>query len=471
MKGIDSISLKGFRCFKEGQGASIRPITVLLGENGAGKTSFLGSCQALGQVLSGREIDFNEPPLQMGAFSDLANGRGGRFDIGYGFRKARKDCKVTLSISEARSSGCRVSSVALELAGSARMEIRFTEEGRVSVSSPTGRPVKLTRIRNHNGPVDLAAKLVFSMLVVSMQERTGDEGLSERLVETEAGLSLAEARRMHGSLSAAGVPEVIEQLFGSIKQRTIFRCDSFRKVMEGIERDFCFRPARSAGQVCAFAPVRSEPKRVCGTVAGRNAHEGDHVPSFLRRLKAEDPKEWKGLRDSLREFGTASGLFTDISVRDFEGLNGPFELRAKAGNSWRNVADAGYGVSQALPLLVEMFLRRDEACTYLLQQPEVHLHPRAQAELASTLARASNITDSAFIVETHSDHFVDRLRIEVLSGKLSPEDVSLLFFSPVARGGVKVHNLTLGRRGNVIGAPPHYREFFLAEVNRMLGAV
>ncbi len=66
MRGIDSIRVQKFRCFKDEQQATIRPITILLGENSSGKTSFLRSCQALNQVLSGRAVNFNEPPLDMG---------------------------------------------------------------------------------------------------------------------------------------------------------------------------------------------------------------------------------------------------------------------------------------------------------------------------------------------------------------------------------------------------------------------
>lgn len=196
MRGIKSIILKKFRCFKEEQEAVIRPITILVGENSTGKTSFLGSCQALDQILSGRPLDFNEPPLHMGAFSDLLNGKGDQFNIGYDFLRNKKSCRVTLSFSEQSSSGCRISSVALELDGSASIGISVSEENNILVSVPKGDSIKLSRTRNYNGPVDIAAKLVFSLLVVSMQKKTNDKRLSEHLIEMEAGLSHSDIFRL-----------------------------------------------------------------------------------------------------------------------------------------------------------------------------------------------------------------------------------------------------------------------------------
>ena len=74
-----------------------------------------------------------------------------------------------------------------------------------------------------------------------------------------------------------------------------------------------------------------------------------------------------------------------------------------------NIVDVGYGVSQILPILVQILspnVSRHEMSFSLLQQPEVHLHPKAQAEFSSLLARLANKGDRSFIVETHSDYMI-----------------------------------------------------------------
>ncbi len=133
----------------------------------------------------------------------------------------------------------------------------------------------------------------------------------------------------------------------------------------------------------------------------------------------------------------------------------------------RNLIDVGYGVSQVLPVITEL-LRDDALSMFLLQQPEVHLHPSAQAALGSLFCQIAE-PKRQLIVETHSDHLLDRVRMEVRDGAvpLKPDDVSILFFE---RDNLDVHirSLRIDEEGNILGAPPGYRQFFMEETTRSL---
>ena len=74
------------------------------------------------------------------------------------------------------------------------------------------------------------------------------------------------------------------------------------------------------------------------------------------------------------------------------------------------------------------------------------------------------------VVETHSDHLVDRVRMDVRDGsaQLKPEDVSILYFERRDLD-VRIHSLCVDERGNVLGAPPSYRRFFMEETRKSLG--
>ena len=126
-----------------------------------------------------------------------------------------------------------------------------------------------------------------------------------------------------------------------------------------------------------------------------------------------------------------------------------------------------YGVSQVLPILVDV-LQGEERQYFLLQQPEVHLHPKSQAELASFFVEMVANHARRFVIETHSDVIIDRIRIEVKNGRIKPRDVSFLFFER-SKGATTVHNMGLDSSGNLIGAPTSYRKFFLNEEKKLLG--
>ena len=135
---------------------------------------------------------------------------------------------------------------------------------------------------------------------------------------------------------------------------------------------------------------------------------------------------------------------------------------------WRNLVDVGYGVSQALPLITEL-LRQDTPPLVLLQQPEVHLHPSAQAALGSLFCQIA-AQGSQLVVETHSDYILDRVRMEVRDENipLKPEDVSILFFERQELD-VHIHSLRLDGEGNILDVPPSYRNFFMEESQRLWG--
>ena len=224
----------------------------------------------------------------------------------------------------------------------------------------------------------------------------------------------------------------------------------------------------STVDLISIAPLRSKPKRTYDPVRESVSPEGEHIPMLLMRLDRTEKKQWDSLHDHLVDFGAQSGLFSDIKVkRHGRQMSDPFQLQVKVrSGSHANIMDVGYGVSQSLPILVDLMSASKQ--TFLLQQPEVHLHPRGQAELASLFVQSWKAQKNRFLIETHSDHVVDRVRIAVRLGELKAEDVSILYFEP-KRNSVQIHNLSLDKQGNLQDAPPGYRDFFLRETDRLLG--
>ena len=224
----------------------------------------------------------------------------------------------------------------------------------------------------------------------------------------------------------------------------------------------------------ASAPVRSKPRRTYDPARPTPDPEGDYVPMYLADVYSRDKRAWSDLKNLLQSYGKASGLFDEISIKRLGNTESePFQVQVrKSGGKpkgpWRNLIDVGYGVSQALPVITEL-LREDAPSIFPLQQPEVHLHPVAQAALGSLFCEVVG-PGRQLIVETHSDHLLDRVRMEVRDSKgpLSPDDVSILYFE---RGDldVRIHSLRVDDEGNILGAPDSYRRFFMEETAKSLG--
>ena len=215
------------------------------------------------------------------------------------------------------------------------------------------------------------------------------------------------------------------------------------------------------------------PKRTYDPSRPFQDPEGEYIPTLLANMSRYAPDEWQNLKGALEEFGKASGLFNEITVERLgNGEGAPFQLQVRKSNGrlkgrWRNLIDVGYGVSQTLPILIEL-LREGHANMFLLQQPEVHLHPMAQAALGSLFCQLAS-WDRQIIVETHSDYILDRVRMDLRDKKtdLKPEDISILYFEPLGQE-VKIHSMNLDKSGNLVDPPLGYRQFFMDEVNRFI---
>jgi predicted ATPase len=134
-----------------------------------------------------------------------------------------------------------------------------------------------------------------------------------------------------------------------------------------------------------------------------------------------------------------------------EGGHISIDLTAKGNIS--NIVDTGYGVSQILPVLGQIWwarsrpltaaMRQAEVSLLAIEQPELHLHPAHQALLADALVGEVGLSPEFgrssdarihFLIETHSETLVNRLGELIHAGRLNHEDVQIIMFEPDPSG-------------------------------------
>ena len=443
---LDTITVRNFRCFRERETARLGPLTLLVGDNSTGKTSFLALIRALWDVAVGHRVpDFKEDPYDLGSFEEIAHHRGGRgghaktfeaeFDLGdfhfaatFGrqgtapvpVRKALRSGDLWI---EERWGQDRLSSLRV---GNARgaWELGVPDERRTSVS--------------------IDDRFATSLLVFTL---SGERPAAEPLGACSSG----------GSASFTKADE---------------------KQLNELAASWHLVPPRyPALRPFASAPVRSKPRRTYDPRRPTADAEGDYIPMYLAEVYFQDREEWERLKVMLERFGQSAGLFDEVSIKQLGRKESePFQVHVrkysgKLKGPQRNLIDVGYGVSQVLPVIFEILRNRrlKTAPLLLLQQPEVHLHPSAQAALGSLFCQSAS-QHSQLVVETHSDHLLDRVRMDVRdrATTLHPDDVSILFFER-DRLDVRIHSLRIDDQGNVLGAPNGYRQFFMDETRRSLG--
>lgn len=134
------------------------------------------------------------------------------------------------------------------------------------------------------------------------------------------------------------------------------------------------------------------------------------------------------------------------------------------------IADVGVGVSQALPVVVALHRAQPGQVVYL-EQPELHLHPRAQHAMARLLVEAA-ARGVRVVVETHSSILLLGVHAAALSeDRLDPADVRVNWFERDRLGWTTVHSVTLDRQGALEDAPVDFDEVELAAHREYLDAV
>ena len=132
----------------------------------------------------------------------------------------------------------------------------------------------------------------------------------------------------------------------------------------------------------------------------------------------------------------------------------------------RDLTSVGVGVSQALPLLVGL-LTAPHASIFIVEQPELHLHPSVQARLADFMLNAR--PDLTLLIETHSESFITRIRRRAAEGELNVNDIDITFVEPGA-GGSMARRLEISQFGDLSEWPEGFLSAAEEDIHAILRA-
>jgi len=253
----------------------------------------------------------------------------------------------------------------------------------------------------------------------------------------------------------------IEETF--FKQAFLFQLDTIiSKEISNINKLSSIKVPNLLKEVAWIAPIRSEPKRTYDKYNITFSPDGTHAPYLLKKLLQNK----SNVKDILIKFGEDSGLFTDISIKKLgRSQFSPFELQIGINNRTLKITNVGYGVSQILPLIIEVIARHKNTW-FAIQQPEIHLHPKAQAAFGDFIFKSFIKEQKKFIIETHSDYIIDRFRLRLnnnFKNKKNNPKSQIVFFSKTESGNstsiIEIHD-----NGSISeNQPKEYRDFFVRE--------
>ncbi len=178
------------------------------------------------------------------------------------------------------------------------------------------------------------------------------------------------------------------------------------------------------------SPLRAHPKRYyfldkANITTHLDTLDGDSLTEIL--------KEDESLRHKVNKWFSTFGLTLNVdTLQDIIHI-----IKIKQNNLSLDITDVGFGISQVLPVIVQGFLSREDSLT-IIEQPEIHLHPKMQAdladlfiEIASKKERKRIIPLKYLLIETHSEYLLKRLRRRMAENdKIDSKNVAIYYFNP-----------------------------------------
>ena len=236
--------------------------------------------------------------------------------------------------------------------------------------------------------------------------------------------------------------------------------------------NFALEVERMLGSISYLGPLREHPHRTYGW-AGNTPEtvgaKGEYAIACIlaaeasgRKLNRGKHKRQQPFTQFIAQWLVDLGVIDNFTVKPTAPGRKDYEVKVKTRGEHTEVAlpDVGFGVSQVLPALVQAFYCPPESIVWM-EQPEIHLHPQVQAELADVFISAIQAYEHGrprnvqLIVETHSEHFLNRLQRRIAEQALEPDDVAIYFAKPTSKGAA-LEELKVNLLGDITNWPENF---------------
>ncbi len=435
---LTSLRIQNFKAWKDTGPVRLAPLTVIFGANSAGKSSLGHLMLALKQTAQSTDrrralhLGDEKSLIDLGTFEDCLHGH--------------------------------------QTKNALEFELKWTPAGGFRTRNP------LTWTGYRGETLSLLARLEADSTVQPQVTRIhyalADHGRSKLEVDF--------SRSAKGDFSLTSDPYKLVKTQG--RQWPLDAPEKFYRISDtsrarfqnaGFLADFALATENLLNRFYYLGPLRDHPRRTyqwSGDTPEDVGAKGElTVPAILaagaqnRKLNRGHKQRFQAFQSFIAAWLKDLGVIHDFTVKPIAVGRKEYEVLIKTTPSAPEVkiTDVGFGVSQVLPALVLPFYCPANSIVWM-EQPEIHLHPQVQAELADVFICAIKARENnherhvQLIVESHSEHFLNRLQRRIAEGVLTPDDVAVYFCRKNAAGGTDLEPLRVNEFGDIENWPENF---------------
>ena len=449
---LTRLRLQNLKGLKDTGDLAIKPLTFLVGPNGSGKSTVIQALLMIKQTVDSTDMRnpllINGPWVEMGSYRDLIH---------------NGNAEESLGIDVSASVSSFIESMRSLMPDLTPQYTPATEPSRILATRALFSETRNGQVSSHN----------FEFKYARAQSSLPSEILpSGRSRAIKNGSDQRECRMRHQSLIDVSAEN-------SDMKEYSWRCPErkfYDLSREGMPKDEALAEEAGAANIIVgslahdfessfnslyrLGPLRAEPQMVyvaSGETPESVGTRGEYAVAAMLVGGAKSESSQMLLAE-VKRWMSVFGIASDVNLLELGRGYHVVELTDPRTQTAVNLANTGFGASQVLPVIVQGYYAPKDSLI-LLEQPEIHLHPRAQGTLGDLLIDISK-QGKKLIVETHSEHLIGRIQTGVAEETISKDDVAIYYFDP-CEGGTQVRELKLDKMGHL--GPDGIPEDFFAE--------
>lgn len=449
---LTKISIENFKCFRNNIEIDFGRLTLLTGANSSGKSSIIYS--VLGSLQSGEfpfQFSTNGKYVNMGDFKEIVHdhNRKEKIKLGFTFKNGSVHSIETIWEEDLDNNLPKL----FELkAVSDYFSVSVSKKGKKY-------SVDYTYDAAKDPQFELMSSEMFRKLFANLNEVIESAKVESK---TKGGKKTETKKTLSTYLEDINTSQDIKGLLldevplfdKKIEEKGVFKLKQLFEIISKVFSEY-------DDKINFISSFRLHPERTYLEQTKSKIKINNFGDGYLDQIiiwETKNKQKFNQLINTLKELK----LLESIKSKRLEGGRYEISVQIKKGGIDTSLSDVGFGISQFLPIIVAD-LQLPKNSTLFIAQPEIHLHPSVQSLFGDYLTNQIKTTSKSYVIETHSEYLLNRVRLAIVKGELNSEDVEIIFVDNQSKDNV-IHKISFSKKGQILNAPENFFKTYMMDV-------